>query len=52
MKKMQEDETHNYTHKHVIASFFQWSNNIQHIAIHAHDPIHIMVSLSKEQSVV
>jgi hypothetical protein len=51
-EKMREDETHNYTHKHVVASFFQWSNNIQHIATHAHDPIHTMVSLSKKQSVV
>jgi hypothetical protein len=30
-EKIQGDETHNYAHKHVVASFFQWSNNIQHI---------------------
>jgi hypothetical protein len=39
---MQKDETCNYTHKHVVASFHWWSSNRQHIATLTHDLVHAM----------
>jgi hypothetical protein len=50
--KMPKDETCNYTHKHVVASFHWWSSSKQHIAKPTHDLVHAMAFPSRKQNVI